>query len=52
MGLKEVLMQPYFQNEHGQLYNCDVMDGLRGLPDNSVDLIVTSPPYWGLEVQG
>lgn len=52
MGLKEVLMQPYFQNEHGQLYNCDVLDGLKSLPDNSVDLIVTSPPYWGLRDYG
>lgn len=45
-------MTPYFQNEHGQLYNCDVMDGLRGLPNDSVDLIVTSPPYWGLRDYG
>lgn len=27
------------------LYNCDVMDGFSKLPDNSVDLCVTSPPY-------
>lgn len=25
--------------------NIDCMEGLRGLPDNSVDLIITSPPY-------
>ncbi|MDE2104095.1 MAG: site-specific DNA-methyltransferase [Patescibacteria group bacterium] len=27
---------------------CDCRDGLRRLPDNSVNCVVTSPPYWGL----
>lgn len=27
------------------IYNCDVMTGLAQLPDESVDLCVTSPPY-------
>jgi DNA modification methylase len=27
---------------------CDVLDGLRGLPDGCVHCCVTSPPYWGL----
>ena len=27
------------------LYNIDCLEGLRELPENSVDLIVTSPPY-------
>jgi len=26
----------------------DVISGLRGIPDNSVNMAVTSPPYWGL----
>lgn len=26
----------------------DVLERLRGLPDNSVHCVVTSPPYWGL----
>lgn len=28
-----------------QLYNEDCLDGLKNLPDNSVDLITTDPPY-------
>lgn len=28
-----------------QIIQCDVLDGLRELPDNSVDLVITSPPY-------
>lgn len=31
--------------EKNKIYNCDVLDGLRQLPDSSVDLIITSPPY-------
>lgn len=29
-------------------YGVHVLDALRGLPDGSVQCIVTSPPYWGL----
>ncbi len=28
---------------------CDYLDGLRSLPDESVDLIITDPPYESLE---
>jgi DNA modification methylase len=45
-------MKPYFQDEHGTLYNCDVIDALKQMPDESVNLIVTSPPYWGLRDYG
>lgn len=30
------------------IINADVIEGLRSLPDASVHVIVTSPPYWGL----
>lgn len=30
----------------------DVLDQLRKLPSNSVDCVVTSPPYWGLRDYG
>ena len=30
----------------------DVLDGLRGLADESVQCVVTSPPYWGLRDYG
>ncbi|WP_022850675.1 DNA-methyltransferase [Limisalsivibrio acetivorans] len=41
-------MKTYYSSALGELYNCDVLEGLRNLEDSSVDLIVTSPPYWGL----
>lgn len=34
------------------ILNADVMDGLRTLPDGSVQCCVTSQPYWGLRDYG
>jgi site-specific DNA-methyltransferase (adenine-specific) len=34
-----------WQDEHSRLYLADVVDGLNVVPDGSVDLVVTSPPY-------
>lgn len=34
------------------LYLGDALEVLRGMPDNSVDACVTSPPYWGLRDYG
>ena len=33
-----------------EIYNCDCIDGLRGLPADSVDLVLTDPPY-GIDYQ-
>jgi site-specific DNA-methyltransferase (adenine-specific) len=38
-------LKPYFQNDSSTLYNCDVIDALSTLPDESVDLIFADPPY-------
>jgi DNA modification methylase len=32
--------------ELNKIYNEDCLVGLKNLPNNSVDLIITSPPYW------
>jgi len=32
--------------ELNKIYNMDCLDGLKQLKDNSIDCIVTSPPYW------
>jgi len=31
-----------------KIYNMDVMKALKQMPDKSVDMQITSPPYWGL----
>ena len=38
--------------ETNKIYNCNCIDGLKLLDDNSVDLIVTSPPYDNLRTYG
>lgn len=35
------------QWELNAVHNVDCLAGLRGIPSDSLDLIVTSPPYWG-----
>lgn len=45
-------MDPYYQDDCGVLYNCDVLEALPLIPSESVNLIVTSPPYWGLRDYG
>lgn len=35
-----------------RILNCDVLDGLGQLPDESVHCVVTSPPYWSLRDYG
>ena len=34
------------------IYNTDALSGLKKLPDESIDCIVTSPPYWQLRDYG
>jgi len=42
----------YLDLPNGILYNGHVLDVLRQLPDESIDCVVTSPPYWGLRFYG
>lgn len=35
-----------------KIYNIDCRDGLKQLPSESIDCIVTSPPYWALRDYG
>lgn len=45
-------MKPYHTNYGMTLYHGDVLDVLRELPDESVQCVVTSPPYWALRDYG
>lgn len=42
----------YFKDKFGVLYQGDVLEELKKLPDESVNMCVTSPPYWGLRDYG
>ena len=35
-----------------KIYNCDIMEGFKKLDDNSIDCVITSPPYWQLRDYG
>jgi len=35
-------------NLHRQILQGDVMDKIKEIPDESIDCVITSPPYWGL----
>ena len=39
-------MKPYFETRLGELYCGDALEVLRKLPKESVDVVITSPPYW------
>ncbi len=41
----ELDITPYFTTELGAAYLADALDVLKELPDNSVDLVMTSPPF-------
>lgn len=49
-------MRPYWSSHNGEttvtLYQADVLDALRELPAESVQCVVTSPPYYGLRDYG
>jgi DNA modification methylase len=38
--------------ETNKIYHMDCLEGLKHLPENSIDCCVTSPPYWGLRDYG
>ncbi|KKM84431.1 hypothetical protein LCGC14_1299140, partial [marine sediment metagenome] len=38
-------MKSYYQTKLGTLYNNDCFNVMKELEDNSIDLIVTDPPY-------
>jgi len=43
-----MLPKPYWQDSVRTLYNTDAVNGLRSLDTESIQCVVTSPPYWGL----
>lgn len=45
-------MTPFFQNQFTTLYQGDCREIIKALPDESVNCVVTSPPYFGLRDYG
>jgi len=38
-------MKPYYEEPNIQIYLGDCLEVMKELPDKSVDLVLTSPPY-------
>ncbi len=38
--------------ELNKIYNMDCLEGMKLLKDNSIDMLITSPPYWNLRDYG
>ncbi len=45
-------MNLYYEEEGIKIYNGDALSVLKHLPSESVDCVVTSPPYWALRDYG
>ena len=45
-------MTPYYDTDSGQVFHGHALDVLKSMPDESVQMCVTSPPYWGLRDYG
>lgn len=43
--MKSITFTPYFTTEYGKAYLADSLDILKQIPDNSLDLVMTSPPF-------
>ena len=54
MGWKDIFPKEkmYFETENGILFNGGVLEILKKLPAESIDNIITSPPYWALRDYG
>jgi site-specific DNA-methyltransferase (adenine-specific) len=47
LKLEHQSSEPYFETTFGKVFNLDALELLCGLPDNCIDLFITSPPYDG-----
>ncbi len=46
------MLKPYYEISEGRIYHGHALDVLREMPSESVQMCVTSPPYWGLRDYG
>lgn len=45
MTLNELCSKAYYKNEYGIILNMDCVEAMKLMPDECIDLTVTSPPY-------
>jgi DNA modification methylase len=42
----------YYQDDRGIIYQGDSLEVIKDMDDESIDCVITSPPYWGLRDYG
>jgi len=42
------MLEAFYQDHLATVYNGDALTVLKELPDESIQMCITSPPYWGL----
>lgn len=47
-----MLKQSYYYDKNGMLLQGNCIEQIKLLPDESIDMVITSPPYWGLRNYG
>ncbi len=52
MNVKKECSKSYFETENGKIIHGDALEILKRSPSESVQMCVTSPPYWGLRSYG
>lgn len=48
ISVLEEFFRPSFPSPSYRVLSGDAFDLIEALPENSIDLVITSPPYWGL----
>lgn len=41
----KIKKKPYYTTNYGKAYHCDSLELMKQIPDNSLDLVLTSPPF-------
>ena len=50
--MKQLKDYLYWETENGELYNGEALEILKTMPDESVNCVISSPPYFGLRDYG
>lgn len=45
MDLKELYNKADYKDELGMCFNGDCLEIMKDIPDNSIDMVLTDPPY-------
>lgn len=50
--MKRYTLEQFYKEKLNKIYCCDSLTALKAMPDECIDMIITSPPYWSLRDYG